>query len=554
MKALASKLSQSKPSSPPYNRAMLALALLGLNMALSFHNVWPTPWISTRFELAVEAAVLVLLVALLTRWQGLAGTAMIRAMAILLTTLVVGRYADVTAPALYGRPVNLYWDLQHLPQVTMMLAQSATWWQLTGALLALLSGLAIIFSSLSWVVRRLALASSNVTTGNALIVASTVVIAAWFGAQFSLLAPISPWFSKPVTVSYAHQLALLREATDDVAQSDFDVQPLVASSLGGLAGADVIVLFIESYGATTFDKAEHANALKNARSRLAGVIAQTGRLTASTSVSSPTFGGGSWLAHSSFLSGFEVRDGRTYDRLLVSQRETWVRRFASAGYRTVGLVPGIRMAWPEGKYYAYDRLLDAKALDYQGPEFGWWRIPDQFSLARADTLEMPAGARQPVMMVFTTISSHAPFLPLAPYQPDWQKLLNAQPYGPPDAPQLQQALARKPDWTNLSLAYVESIDYALNTLAGYLERRAADELVVIVIGDHQPATSITGPDVSWQVPVHVITSNATIVERLRQQGFSVGLDPENHPLGPMHQLTDRLLTAFGDDEKQYSPH
>ena len=47
--------------------------------------------------------------------------------------LTIGRYADVTAPALYGRPMNLYWDARHLPNVGAMLAEVATPWMLVAS-------------------------------------------------------------------------------------------------------------------------------------------------------------------------------------------------------------------------------------------------------------------------------------------------------------------------------------------------------------------------------------------------------------------------------------
>ena len=63
---------------------------------------------------------------------------------LLMLALTLGRYAEVTAPALYGRPVNLYWDAQHLPKVAAMLAEVGQWW-LVGLLVlgvvALLAGL-----------------------------------------------------------------------------------------------------------------------------------------------------------------------------------------------------------------------------------------------------------------------------------------------------------------------------------------------------------------------------------------------------------------------------
>ena len=44
---------------------------------------------------------------------------------LLTIVFMLGRYAEVTAPALYGRPVNLYWDAEHLPKVGAMLAEVA---------------------------------------------------------------------------------------------------------------------------------------------------------------------------------------------------------------------------------------------------------------------------------------------------------------------------------------------------------------------------------------------------------------------------------------------
>ena len=38
----------------------LAVALLVLNAALTFHNVWPTLWVTVRGELSVEIGVLLL--------------------------------------------------------------------------------------------------------------------------------------------------------------------------------------------------------------------------------------------------------------------------------------------------------------------------------------------------------------------------------------------------------------------------------------------------------------------------------------------------------------
>ena len=104
---------------------VLAAALWLLNAALSFHGYWPTPWVEIRRELSVEVAALVLALALSARvWRRLSPR-LTAALALVLTLLVLGRYAEVMAPALYGRPINLFWDARYLPQVVPMLVQSA---------------------------------------------------------------------------------------------------------------------------------------------------------------------------------------------------------------------------------------------------------------------------------------------------------------------------------------------------------------------------------------------------------------------------------------------
>jgi len=103
----------------------LLVAVAGLDLSLTFHNLWPTPWVTTRHELSLEVAVLLLAMALYARWRpALSGTA-VNVLAALLTIACIGRYAQVTADALYGRPVDLYWDARHLPRVAAMLAEAA---------------------------------------------------------------------------------------------------------------------------------------------------------------------------------------------------------------------------------------------------------------------------------------------------------------------------------------------------------------------------------------------------------------------------------------------
>jgi hypothetical protein len=90
----------------------LILAVLLLNVSLTFHNIWPTPAITWRGEISVELGAYLCLAALVgaaRRRKPPFSRRMLRILAVLWLLFVLGRYADVTATALFGRDINLYW-------------------------------------------------------------------------------------------------------------------------------------------------------------------------------------------------------------------------------------------------------------------------------------------------------------------------------------------------------------------------------------------------------------------------------------------------------------
>ena len=521
---------------------VLAVALLLLNAALTFHNVWPTPWISPTMEMSVELGVVLLGIVAYAAWRGAVPRGVRVALAVLLFLLVLGRYAEVTAPALYGRPVNFYWDAQHLPAVGAMLATVASWWMIA----ALVLGLAVFIGGSIFL---LALALGRVTAAvqheipRRVVGAVAVALVGGYVLSTTLEWSLRFWYSLPVTATYAQQARFLLDAYSASTDRKLPAVPLAASNLERLEGANVQLVFLESYGAVTYDMPEIERIVTPARTDFAAAVAGTGRRVFSTYVESPTFGGGSWLAHISLMSGMEIRDPGDYAVLMTQKRDTLPKKFEASGYHAIAVMPGMRSDWPEGSFYGFDAIYGEREVDYRGPEFGWWRIPDQFTFSRIDALAAESGTHRPLFVFLPTINTHIPFLPVPPYQPDWRRLEGSDAFSKIET---QASLARTPDWMNLGRPYADSFVYTFTYLAGYLQQRMSPDTVLILLGDHQPAASVTGVNARWDVPVHVVTRNADIGASLLAAGFieGVALPPNSHSTRKMHELAPVLLHSF----------
>ena len=542
-------------------------ALLLINGALTFDNAWPTPAIVPDWKLSAEAAGLLALLAMWAAWRRPAGkratgNGAISLLAGLLTVMVVLRYLDVTMPALFGRPVNLFWDGRHLPQVIVMAASGQPGWRLlligSAALLAAGAGAWLLHRGAAWSLRRLCGWLQSVTVRRTAIAGSAIVLGVFATGRLKESDAINQWFAEPVSAAFGGQLLFLAQALSPQTDHVLPASPAFDGDLAALHGADVLVLFLESYGAVTVDDPVLERRLAPARHELARAIEGTGRHAASAYVRSPTFAGGSWLAHASLLSGLQMAEPVHYHLLLTTQRPTLVGHFRRNGYRTVALMPGLRSPWPEGAFYGFDRIVDAAALDYRGPAFGFWRIPDQYSIARLAGEELapaagekrvaasgeratPVASRLPRLIVFPTITSHIPFRPLPPYAADWRRLSDEAPF---DAEEVARAVRAEPDWVNPAPAYGDVIDYSLRWLAGFLRERASDPMLILVIGDHQPAATVTGPRASWDVPVHLIARNPDWLAGFEAAGFRAGLVPPRAAIGPMSSLTPLLVNRF----------
>lgn len=526
----------------------LAAALYCLNFVATFHNVWPTPWITTWNELSVDVAVLLLLMTLYRGFVGPLSPRTIKLLAVLLLLIGIGRYAEVTAPALYGRRINLYWDAAYLPDVAAMLTKVARPWLLAAGAFGALALLGTVYALMHWSLGRVCDALERPRGRRVLALLSGGLVAAYGSGYLPLPFNTLHYFSLPVSRTYLHQAEFIAEAYEQ-ARDPTALPPgksFAAYDLKRVAGADVFLIFVESYGAVVYDAPSLNARVAPERKIFADAIAATGREVVSAFVTSPTFGGGSVLAHSTLMTGTKIADMGTYKLLLTQKRDTLSRRFGEAGYRAVALMPGLKRVWPEGAFYDFAKVYGMRTLNYKGPPFGWWRIPDEYALADLDARErVGTEGRQPLFVFYPTISTHIPFHPTPPYQPNWARVLSRKPY---DRAGLASSLAEKPDWSDLRPAYGDSVAYTYRYLAGYLRRHAGRDIVFVLLGDHQPASSVSGEGARWDVPVHVIASRTGVLDSLRRDGFVPGLTPAGKAIAPMQGLTGMLLRAFSSPQ------
>jgi phosphatidylglycerophosphate synthase len=521
----------------------LAAAVWFLNASLTFVNLWPTPAVTWTGEWSIELAATMAAVIVIARWRGGALTPRAtRGLAGVWLLLVFGRYASVTAPALWGRELNFYWDLRFLPDVVAMLLRAVPGWMAVAAVVASTALIALMFTALKMGWARIATATERPPEARMLGAVIGLALMLFVLQQASARTAAMPLFSRSVSATYVNQMRFLMTAMS--ARPTLPASPAFESDLKGVQGADVILLFLESYGAIAFDRPEMAGALVAPRRDLERAIDDAGYGVVSAFVESPTFGGSSWFAHITLMSGIEVRDPDTNALLMTARRETLPAVFARRGYRSVAIMPGLWYPWPEGAFYGFADVYTGDRLHYRGAPFGWWQLPDQFTFAKLDALELDSAPRPPLFVFYPTVSTHTPFAPTPPYQPDWPRMLSERPY---DDPQLEHAYAEGPDWMNLGPSYVAALQYAYETLAGYLRRHAGRDLVIVAIGDHQPPALVSGEHAPWEVPVHIIASRRVVLERLLRHGFRAGLTPLRPCVGPMHALTPVLLDAFSKD-------
>ena len=308
--------------------------------------------------------------------------------------------------------------------------------------------------------------------------------------------------------------------------------------LAGLRGKDVLLVFVESYGRLAVEGSSFSPGIDavldggNRQLAAVGFSSRSGWLTSSV------FGGGSWLAHATLQSGTWVDTPGRYDELLASGRLTLTKTFRRAGWRTVADVPSNNRAWPEGlSFYRFDKIYDRRNMGYRGPKYAFASMPDQYVLLALQRLELAKPHRQPLFAEVDLVSSHAPWTRVPPLI-DWSRVGDGSIFN--RLPVDQAGL------TDTKQGYARSIRYTLRALFSFVEHYGRKNLVLVVLGDHQPSRVATGYRPGHDVPISIIAHDPAVIRRIAGWGWMDGMrPPTTAPVWPMSAFRDRFLDAFG---------
>jgi hypothetical protein len=525
-----------------------ALSWLGAVAALpSDPNGWSVYGLAS---VPVELAVLVLALAWLPRLSR--APWLPHAVAIAAVIVIALKLADLAIQMSLGRWMNLYVDRSlWRPAAELAIGNFGAVATFLAALAAA-AAFAAAYRATLWSVGMLqAVIGRGRRTGFAIAASVAVAMFALQRVDPDIYGP-----ARPVNAIAGHmvmdqvQMALAARAAEGPFLGAAAEDPLAGlpneSLFQGLAGADVVLIFFESYGRNALSDPDLSTGTLEALGDAQRTFDANGFAAASGWLRSPTLGGQSWLAHASVASGLWIEDQNLYDLLLASLRDDGARRplpelFAAVGYETLVVAPAIVRDWPDAARFGFRRAYGAADLGYGGKPVGWVTMPDQFTLAAFDRIRRSVGP-VPVFAEIDLLSSHAPWPPMPPIVANWDAIGDGGVFN-----EFVEATASAvaSDTERIRVAYGRSIDYVIRTLSSYAAHLPGDPALIIVVGDHPPSPIISAGLGGTDVPIHVFSRDPALIRPFAAWGFSPGLVPDAaSPVHPMSDLRTFLALAF----------
>ena len=519
-------------------RMITAVAVLLVWFSLIFPDQLGRFTLGTFLRLPVEILILVALGLVL---PGASRRVMATVAGLVLGLVAILKIIDMGFFFVLGQPFNPLTDMSYLKSAVGLLRDSAGPYRTVAAVVAAMLVVVAVVLLLTWSALRL-------TRSTAQHRSSAAWTACALGVVWLLCAALGVQVAGAPVASTSAAAFTQQEADTTLAADDAFATVPDGALLTGLRGKDVLIVFVESYGRVAIEDSAISPGVIDVLTRGTDSLRAAGFSSRSAFLTSPTFAGISWLAHGTLQSGLWIDSQRRYNQLLQTDRLTLSAAFKRAGWRTVAAAPANTEDWPEGaSFYRYDTIYDKRNVGYSGPSFGYASMPDQYTLAAFQRNELAQPHRSPVMAEIDLVSSHGPWAPL-PRMVDWDAVGDGSVFADmPAQGQSPDELLGDPDKTKT--AYGQSIQYSMSTLISFVETFSDDNLVVVAVGDHQPAAVVSGPGASHDVPITIIARDPDVLKKIASWGWQPGMLPSpDAPVWPMDAFRDRFLTAYGSQD------
>ncbi|HEU5388737.1 MAG TPA: CDP-alcohol phosphatidyltransferase family protein [Streptosporangiaceae bacterium] len=536
----------------PRTRRAARITIAGVALALLWFDL-VTPDRSWEFSLAafaripVEALVLVAVALVLPLWPRrivavIAG--------LLLSALTLDKILNIAVWEELNRPFNPLNDWGSIRPAAGVVRDAIGTALTNVVLVAIWIGIAVLIVALTAAtihVTAVAARHRHGTLRGLVAVTAVWALAAGLSLQAVPGAPVASTSATGLAVSQVHafQAALSDPRRFTQATRSLDPEAAIPASdlLTGLRGKDVLIVFVESYGQVAVRGSSFSPGVDAVLRKQNAMLTSAGWSTQSAWMTSPTFGGISWLAHSTLQSGLWVNSNQRYNELVASQRFTLSDAFKKAGWHTVADDPTDNPNWKPGtQFYHYDQLYNQFNVGYRGPKFSYSQMPDQYTLAAFQRNELAPG-HKPVMAEIDTTSSHLPWAPLPTMVP-WNKVGDGSIFDPQPA----QSETSTTVWRNQNTVrqfYGMSIQYSLTALTSWVTELNDPNLVLIFMGDHQPHTAVSGHGATHDVPISIVTRAPSVLRQMSSWHWQNGLMPDlGAPVEPMDAFRNQFIHTF----------
>lgn len=470
---------------------------------------------------------------------------------VLLGALTVVNVLDMEFTEYLGRDFDLVLDWGLLDDAQSYVADSMGRATAVGAAVGLVVLLVLLFALTALAAVRISnlMARDRRRATQATLIAATAWVTCSVVGLQNTGVPVASYRTADTLVKKAQQVrqTIRDEATfgKEVRYDTFGATP-PEQLVPDLRGKDMIFTFIESYGRSAIEDPVMAPGVDKTLGASTQALAKAGFHAKSGWLTSATYGGGSWLGHSTTMSGLWVDNQQRYRLTMASDHLSLTKAFKKTGaWDTVGVMPGVQKGWPEAKYYGLDNVYNAFEMGYQGPKFSWSTMPDQYALEAFQRLEHGrTGRDKPLMSEIILTSSHQPWAPI-PEMVDWDTMGDGSVFEG-----IEKAGRKASDVIADSAAskeeYGKSIQYSVTALTQWLERYGTDDTVLVVLGDHQPIARVSGDNASRDVPISLVAKDPKVLDKIAGWNWTDGLKPaRNAPVWKMSAFRDKFLTAYG---------